>query len=155
MNAREGEPLWREVVGDTEPWRRGRLFLILLAALTFCLQVLTFGHDILVGDIERVFGQGIVALVFWLQFYFIWIGVHWVRWLNGAWTALAGFALLIWGLRDGVALAIIIGLYSLGVGAYLALAPSVYFFAKRQRESAHWLQSLAIAAVFLLLMGSL
>ena len=28
-------------------------------------------------------GLAIFALLFWLQFYFIWIGVHWVRWLNG------------------------------------------------------------------------
>jgi hypothetical protein len=155
MNSREPEPLWREVVGDTEPWRRGRLFLILLAVLTFCLQCFSLGRNILGGDIESALALGIFALFFWLQYYFIWIGVQWVRWLNGAWSALVGFAFVIWGLRDGVALAVVIGLYSFGVGAYLGLAPSVYFFAKRQRESVRWLESLVIAAVFLLLIGSL
>jgi hypothetical protein len=49
----------------------------------------------------------------------------------------------------------VLGLYHLGMGLYLALAPAVYFFAKRQRESVRWMESLAIAAVFVLLLGSL
>jgi multisubunit Na+/H+ antiporter MnhG subunit len=154
MNPREVEPLWRAVVGDTEPWRRGRLFLILLAILTFCLQGLTLGLGIVSGDIERVLVTGIFALVFWLQYYFIWIGVHWVRWLNGAWNALAGFVFVIWGFRDGATIAVALGIYLFGVGAYLGLAPAVYFFAKRQRESVRWKEALVIAAVFLLLLGS-
>ena len=154
-NPGEPEPLWREVVGDTEPWRRGRLFLILLAILTFCLQCLSFWGLVLAGDIQRMLGLGIFVLLFWLQFYFIWIGVHWVRWLNGGWSALWGFALLIWGFRDGSPLALVVGVYSLVVGCYLGFAPSVYFFAKRQRESVRWMESLVVAAVFLLLLGSL
>jgi hypothetical protein len=155
MNPGEPEPLWRTVVGDTEPWRRGRLFLILLAILTFCLQCLSFWGLILAGDIQRILGLGIFALLFWLQFYFIWIGVHWVRWLVGAWNALAGFAFIIWGVRDGTGLSIAVGLYYFATGTYLAVAPSVYFFAKRQRESVRWLESLVIASVFILLLGSL
>ena len=155
MIPKEPEPLWREVVGDPEPWRRGRLFLILLAVVTFCFQCLSFWGLIITGDIERVLVAGIVCLVFWLSYYFIWIGVHWVRWLIGGWNALVGFVLIIWGVRDGMGFAILIGLYSLGVGAYLGLAPAVYFFAKRQRESVRWGESLVIAAVFLLLLGSL
>ena len=154
-NPGEPEPLWREVVGDTEPWRRGRLFLILLAILTFCLQCLSFWGLVLAGDIQRMLGLGIFVLLFWLQFYFIWIGVHWVRWLNGGWSALWGFALLIWGFRDGSPLALVVGVYSLVVGCYLGFAPSVYFFAKRQRESVRWMESLIVAAVFLLVLGSL
>jgi hypothetical protein len=155
MNRREGEPLWREVVGDTEPWRRGRLFLILLAILTFCLQCFSFWGLVLAGDIQSILGLGIFALLFWLQFYFIWIGVHWVRWLNGAWNGLWGFAFIIWGLRDSAGLVVAVGIYCFATGAYLALAPSVYFFAKRQRESVRWMESLIVAAVFLLLLGSL
>jgi uncharacterized protein (DUF983 family) len=155
MNSREVEPLWRAAVGETEPWRRGRLFLVLLAVLTFCLQCLSFGRIILAGDIQRALVLGIVGVVFWLQFYFIWIGVHWVRWLSGAWNALVGFILIIWGFRDGVNLAIGVGIYLFAIGAYLGLAPSVYFFARRQRETVRWKESLAIAAVFLLLLASL
>ncbi len=155
MNPREPEPLWREVVGDTEPWRRGRLFLIILAALTFAFQCLSLWALILRGDIERVLLFGIVSLVSWLCFYFIWIGVHWVRWLIGGWNALFGFALIIWAFRDGAAFLVVFGLYHLGMGVYLGLAPAVYFFAKRQRESVRWKESLVIAAVFVLLLGSL
>jgi hypothetical protein len=154
MNPREVEPLWREVVGDTEPWRRGRLFLILLAILTFCFQSLTLGYGILSGDIEQVLVLGIFTLIFWLQYYFIWIGVHWVRWLNGAWNALAGLTFVIWGFRDSATVAVVLGIYLFVVGAYLGLAPSVYFFAKRQHESVRWKEALVIAAVFVLLLGS-
>src|SRR5437667_1700900 len=115
MNPNEVEPLWRTVVGETEPWRRGRMFLILLAILTFCVQCLTLGFCIVSGDIERLFISGIFVLIFWLQYYFIWIGVHWVRWLNGAWNALAGFIFVIWGWRDGVVLAVLGGRYVFGV----------------------------------------
>lgn len=155
MNSREPEPLWRAVVGDTEPWRRGRLFLVLLAVVTFCLQTLMLGLGIVVGDIVGVLTLGIFGLIFWLQYYFIWIGVHWVRWLNGGWTALSGFVFVIWGLRDKSTFSVAVGLYNLGTGAYLALAPSVYFFAKRQRETVRWMESLVIAVGFLLLLGSL
>src|SRR5688572_19215003 len=130
MKPKAPEPLWREVVGDPEPWRRGRLFLIVLAALTFVFQGLSLWALILRGDIERVLLFGIVSLVSWLCFYFIWIGVHWVRWLIGGWNALFGFALIIWAFRDGTAFSVVLGLYHLGMGAYLALAPAVYFFAK-------------------------
>lgn len=155
MNSREPEPLWREVVGDTEPWRRGRLFLVLLAIVTFCLQAITLGLGIVGGDIVGVVTFGIFVLIFWLQYYFIWIGVHWVRWVSGAWNALSGFAFVIWGLRDKTTLGVASGLYLFGIGAYLALAPSVYFFAKRQRETVRRMESLVIAAGFLLLLGSL
>jgi hypothetical protein len=155
MNRMEGQPLWREVVGDTEPWRRGRLFLILLAILSIGFQSLSFWNLVLAGDIQRMLGLGIFALLFWLQFYFIWIGVHWVRWLNGAWNGFWGFAFIIWGLRDSAGLVVAVGIYCFVTGAYLGLAPSVYFFAKRQRETVRWMESLVIAAVFLLLLGSL
>src|ERR1700730_17068627 len=119
MNAREGETLWRHVVWDTEPCPRGRFFLILLAVLTFCFQGLALGSGILAGNIEQVLVLSIFALIFWLQYYFIWIGVHWVRWLNGAWNALAGFTFVIWGFRDGATIAIVLGIYLFCVGAYL------------------------------------
>jgi hypothetical protein len=152
----EPTPLWREVViGDTEPWRRGRLFLILLGAFTLLLQGLGVASLIIIGSIELVPIQGIFALLFWLQFYFIWIGVHWVRWLNGGWSALYGFALIIWGFRDGSVIAGALGLYSFVAGCYLAFAPSVYFFAKHQKATVRRMESLGVAAVFVVLLGSL
>src|SRR5207248_413170 len=85
----------------------------------------------------------------------IWIGIHWVRWLNGAWNVLVGFTFVIWGLRDHMTIVVGAGIYLFGVGAYLGLAPSVYFFAKRQRESIRWMEAVAVAVVFLVLLGSL
>jgi hypothetical protein len=156
MSTPEATPLWREVViGDSEPWRRGRLFLVLLACFSLLFQGLGMASGIIKGSIEVVFVQGIFALIFWLQFYFIWIGVHWVRWLNGGLSALYGFAFIIWGFRDGSAIAWMIGLYSFVMGCYLAFAPSVYFFAKRQRETVRGMESLGIGLVFLVLLGSL
>jgi hypothetical protein len=156
MTAPETTALWREVViGDTEPWRRGRLFLVAVAILSLLSQGFVLLSGIIAGYIEFVLVQGIVSLLFWFQFYFIWIGIHWVRWFNGGLNALYGFALLIWGFRDGNTISGIIGLYSLVVGCYMAFAPSVYFFAKRQRETVRRGEALAIALVFLVLLGTL
>ncbi|HEV2097250.1 MAG TPA: hypothetical protein VGQ82_12205 [Chthoniobacterales bacterium] len=119
MNTGSPTPLWREVVGETEPWRRGRLFLIIAAIPSFTTQIATLTLDILAGYVEQALAVAISAALFWLQYYFIWIGVHWVRWLNGALTMLWGFALIIWGARDGSGLGIVVGAYCLMVGAYL------------------------------------
>ncbi len=152
----EAEPLWKQVVvGDTEPWQRGRMFLVILGCLTLLAQGLIVANGIVAGFIDFAMFHGIVALIFWLQFYFIWIGVHWVRWLNGAWNALLGFIYLIWGIRDGNILSVIVGVYLLVVGCYMALAPSVYFFAKRQRETVRTSQSILIALGFVVLFGTL
>ena len=154
MTADTPEPLWREVVGDTEPWRRGRLFLIALAVWTFLGQCLAIVPLILLGRIDLVLAGSVAAIIFWLLFYFIWIGVHWVRWLMGGFMALLAFANLIWGIRDGNAIRIIDGTIGFPIAAYLGLAPSVYFFALRQKELVRWKESLLVAAVFGLLLVS-
>jgi hypothetical protein len=153
MRTEEVESLWN--FGEPEPWRRGRLVLVIFAATTFVFQVLVLGSYILMGNIEQVLLQGIAALLFWLQFYFIWIGVHWVRWLQGFSSALWGFALVIWGVRDGLVLTIGLGLYSFGFGVYVGFAPAVYFFAKRQQETRRWSEALIATAVFVMLLISL
>lgn len=152
----EVRPLWKEVVvGDPEPWRRGRTFLVVVACLTLLAQLLVIASGIAVGSIDFALFHAAVALIFWLQFYFIWIGIHWVRWLTGGWNALLGFIYLVWGIRDGNILSVIVGVYSLGLGCYMALAPSVYFFAKRQRETVRRGESIIIALGFLILFGTL
>lgn len=131
------------------------MFLVILALVALLFQGLSLGHGIVTGAIEFVLVQGIFSVIFWLQFYFIWIGVHWVRWLNGGLSALYGFALIIWAFRDGAGVVGAIGLYSFVSGCYLAFAPSVYFFAKRQRETVRRTESIFIALGFLVLLGSL
>lgn len=155
MKSSEPEPLWRVVVGDTEPWRRGRWFLIIFAGLTLLTQVILFGSLILWGAVEALLISGIAAALFWFQFYFIWIGVHWVRWLNATVNAIYGFYLFFWGIGWSSTVLILSGLYSFTVGAYLGLAPSVYFFAQRQRETKRWPEAFALAGVLLLLLLSL
>ena len=66
-----------------------------------------------------------------------------------------GFALVIWGVRDGAMLAVGLGIVSFSLAAYLGLAPSVYFFAKHQREKRSWAEVLAVGFVFGVLLLSL
>lgn len=154
MTTEQPEPLWREVVGDTEPWRRGRLFLALMAIWTFASHLLLIGSQILVGRLDVLLAAAIGALVWWLLFYFIWIGVHWVRWLSAGLSGLTAFANLIWGIVYGNPVRLVDGLIALPLAAYLGLAPSVYFFAKRQKETVRWKESLIVGAVFALLLLS-
>jgi hypothetical protein len=152
----EPAPLWREVVvGDTEPWRRGRLFLIIYALISLANHALILADFVLRGLLDPLVFNAAIIAIFWLQFYFIWIGVSWVRWVQAAFGGLVGFALIIWGLRDGVGFWVAIGLLSFGLAAYLGLAPSVYFFANHQRERRRWVDVVAVAGVFLLLLASL
>ena len=44
--------MWREVVGDTEPWRRGRIFLVVLAVCALATRILGVGSSVLLGQIE-------------------------------------------------------------------------------------------------------
>ncbi|MBA3882384.1 MAG: hypothetical protein H0X73_06610 [Chthoniobacterales bacterium] len=155
MTRDDDPPLWQYVVGDTEPWRRGRLALIIVGILTVLVQAFTITRLMLPGFIEAVAVNATLAAVFWLQFYFIWIGVHWVRWLQGAVSICYGFAMLIWGFVWGATMLVPIGVYSLLMGSYIGFAPAVYFFAVRQRERRDWRISLAVGAVFILLVSSL
>jgi hypothetical protein len=130
------------------------VFLVLLAIWELLLNCVTLGSLILLGKIDVLIAAIVGVIIFWLLFYFIWIGVHWVRWISGGFLCLVAFANLIWGIRDGDILRLIDASIGLPMGAYLALAPSVYFFALRQKERVRWKESLVIAAVFALLLVS-
>ncbi len=144
--ADESRSLWEQFDSEVEPWRRGRMVLVLIGLLNLILQALALTVWILLADIERILPLTASFAIFWLQFYFIWIGVHWIRWLSGAWSGLTGFGFLIWSIRDSDGIFFVIGGLNLLIGACLCL-PSVYFFAKRQRERRNWLHSIVIAAV--------
>jgi hypothetical protein len=147
----ESRSLWEQLDSEVEPWRRGRFVIALIATFSLLLQTSVFVANIMDGNIEAVLAFGSVCAVFWLQFYFIWIGVQWIRWVVGAWAGLGGFCSLIWGWRDGNGLLILVGVINLLIGSYFCLSSSVYFFAKRQQERRSWLHSLVIAGVFVLL----
>jgi hypothetical protein len=146
------EPLWREVVGDPEPWRKGRIILVSVALVNLLLQALSFFIMLLTG-VERALSLGVVLVLWWLMFAFIWFGTHWLRWLLGGYALLIGFVEMIWAFTDETPVRFIGVLLNFGIGAAL-FAPSVHFFAVRQRERIRWPEKLAVAAVFLLLLGS-
>ena len=146
--------LWEQFDSDVEPWRRGRAVLIMVGAFYFLLQAAVFFAAVKDGNIEAVLVFGSACAVFWLLFYFIWIGVQWIRWLAGAWCGLNGFTLLIWALIYTDGLFASVGSINLIIAAYLCLSPSVYFFGKHQREQRNWLHSLAIGVVFVLLFAT-
>ncbi|MBA3608462.1 MAG: hypothetical protein H0W43_08155 [Chthoniobacterales bacterium] len=96
-------------------------------------------------------GMGGLGCIF---LYFIWVGRNWPRWIIAPFFALAGFASLIWGIRDGDGPLLLAGIGGLIFFSYLALAPSVYLFARHQRERIKLGESLVVALVFLLLLAS-
>jgi hypothetical protein len=149
------EPLWQVVVGNKEPWRRGRLFLILFAIFSALVDLFAFGLLIFGGYLNALLFFAAVRSLFWLQYYFIWIGVHWVRWFQGGLSMLQGFAFFVWSFENQSGPMMLWGMFSIAAGAYLGFAPSVHFFATRQKENRQWLEAIAVAAVFGLLLASL
>lgn len=148
------EPLWREVLGREQPWRRGRIFVVLFALVTVLSQLLALGIRIALGDIETFIIAACMAAMFWMLFYFIWIGVHWTRWIVAGLLGFTGFTQFLWSFHNGNVLEAFIGAINLCMAAYLGGAPAVYFFALRQREKRDWRIALPVAVVFLLLLAS-
>jgi hypothetical protein len=149
--AEETRSLWEQFDSDVEPWRRGRAVLIMIAGGYLILQALSITADIAVGNIERLLAFSTGCVIFWLLFYLIWIGVHWVRWVVGGWSAVLGFVWLIWGIRSDDPMRLFFAVANLLIGSYFCLSSSVHFFAKRQREKRNWTRSLLVAAAIGLL----
>jgi hypothetical protein len=150
----ETRSLWEVYDSETEAWRRGRIILIYVGLFHFVFQVLVVAAQVIIGNLDRVLTFGVIIVFFWLLFYFVWIGVHWIRWLWGGWNLTAGFCLLIWAWRDESGLETLGGTISFLVGAYLC-SPSVYFFANRQKEIVRWRESLLFGAVCVLMVCSI
>jgi hypothetical protein len=147
----EARSLWEQFDSEVEPWRRGRAILVIIACGYLILQALSITADIAAGNIERLLAFSTGCVFFWLQFYFTWIGVHWVRWIVGGWSAVLGFVWLIWGVRGSNSLMLFFAAANLLIGSYFCLSSSVHFFAKRQREKRNWTRSLLVGAAFGLL----
>ncbi len=150
----EPEKLWASVVGDPEPWRRGRVLLAGIAVFYATAQAFLFFALLLTGAIEHALGLALTLVLWWVLFSFVWFGTHWVRWLLGAYTLLISFAQMIWALRDGGNARFLGAALNFVVGILL-FAPSVHFFAVRQRKQIRWLEKLIVVAGFLLLIASL
>jgi hypothetical protein len=154
MSAPEAGPLWREVLGDAEPRRRGREAIIVLSVLILLGEAVKVVGAMMGGDIPAFFVQLVIAWGVALLLYFVWIGQTWARWLlapvfciNGCWD-------FIWGVIGSDGLRIVIGLGELIVCCYLTISPSVYAFAREQRERINRWEIFAISGVFLLVLGS-
>jgi hypothetical protein len=148
MRTEDNEPLWREVVGNTEPWKRGRLALVLFGVFTAGQQFLTAATIVAGGNIELLLPAAIFSILQWLQFYLIWIGVQWIRYLAGGLMAFGGLAQFFTGCSRSSGLYIVLGLFALGAGCYIALAPAVHFFARRQQERRSVLWAFITAGCF-------
>lgn len=151
------EPLWRSVVGDPEPWRRGRILLVCVAAVKVAAQAVMLATAIRTGALLFGISASIDVLIWWLLFAFIWLGTHWVRWLLGSFSFAFAFFHLVQafahGSREAVPLTLLQVMLEVFVGA-ACFAPSVHFFAIRQREKIRWREKLAAAAIFGLLIAS-
>lgn len=124
-----------------------------MASFYAAVQALIFVSALLGGALETALSFATLLVLWWLIFAFIWFGTHWLRWLLGAWTLLAGFTLFIWGIRDQSIIQWSAGTIDLIIGAF-CFAPSVHFFAVRQKEHIRWPEKLVVAGVFVLLLAS-
>ena len=153
MSDDEPQSLWN--YGEPEPWRRGRLAIVLIFAAILVMYSIRLATSAWDGDALQFLKLSLTACFGCLMLYLIWIGQNWARWLLAPFYGFYGLANCIWGvIRDRGDL-LIYGIGLLIIFSYLALAPSVYAFAKRQRERTGWLEALVIGAGFLLVLGSI
>lgn len=155
MKSQDPEPLWREIVGDTEPWRRGRIVVAVIIALDLMGRSILIAASVITGRIDQILIQSMASVIALLLFYFIWIGIHWVRFVTAAWLGLIALYYLLWGVHDNVLVELIIGVVNLACASCLALSAPVFFFAKHQRESSWWKETLLFVGTCLLLIASL
>jgi hypothetical protein len=151
----ETRSLWEQLDSDVEPWRRGRAFLISFSLLQLLIQLFLLMVTAFAISIEVTAVAALSCVIFWFLFYFVWIGIHWVRWLWGLWDLVTGFCLLVWGLRDTNSFQLLFGGLSFVIGFMLCLSPSIYFFAVRQRESVRWFEASLMGGACLLLMAAI
>jgi len=147
--------LWEVYESETEPWKKGRSILILTGLFYFVMQALIFAATVLSGFVETTVILAGNAVVFWFLFYLIWVGVHWIRWVCGAWNMILGFCLIIWGWRDSNPIVAALGVIAFIIGVCFCLSPSVYLFARRQRENMRWQEAVLIGVVCFFVLGSL
>ncbi|MDQ6859537.1 MAG: hypothetical protein M3032_00040 [Verrucomicrobiota bacterium] len=143
--------LWN--YGEPEAWRRGRTILLTIGGCHFVVQAILFAGMLSSNTLELALAFAVDLVLWWLAFAFIWLGVHWVRWLAGAWMLLVGLAFFVWGTRDSLLVEWSAGVLDIIVGAFF-FAPSVHFFAVRQKEEIRWPEKLIVGAVFLILLAS-
>lgn len=151
MTAPETQPLWKEVLGDAEPRRQGRQAVVVVTILILLGEAAKVLGALMSGSLPSFFVQVIAAWLVGLLLYFVWIGQTWARWLLAPLYGIGGAWDFIWGIIGSDGLRIMIGVGELIVFAYLVVSPSVYVFARQQREHIKRWEVLAITGVFLLI----
>ena len=154
MKTDEPRPLWLESIPDREPWRRGRDAIGFIALLLLLGQAALIAWSILLGDLTIFLLSVVLGVFALLLLYFIWIGRNWPRWILAPLFACSGFANAIWGMVYGNGPLFLGGLAGLTIFTYLALAPSVYAFARHQRERIQLVETLVVGGIFLLVVAS-
>lgn len=154
MNSDAPEPLWLQSIPDREPWRRGRDAICFISLIILLGQGALVVRSIMLGDVRIFLFSVSLAAIAFLFLYFIWIGRNWPRWIIAPLFAVSGFANLIWGLTEGDGPLFLTGIAGLIVFVYLAFAPSVYAFARYQRDRIKFIESLVVGLVFLLVLAS-
>jgi hypothetical protein len=150
----EIQPLWKEVLGDAEPQRQGRQAVIVVTILILFGEAVKIFGALMSGKLRNFFVQVIVAWVVALLLYFVWIGQSWARWLLAPVYGIGGCWDFIWGIIAGDGLRIVLGVGELIVFCYLVVSPSVWVFARHQREHIRRWEVLAISGAFLLVFVS-
>jgi hypothetical protein len=149
MTAPAPQPLWKEVLGDAEPRRRGREAVIVVTIVILLGEAVRILAALASGHMPSFFLQVFIGWVIAMLLYFVWIGQTWARWLLAPIFALNGCWDFIWGIVGSDGLRLVIGVGELIIFTYLAISPSVYVFARHQRERISRWQVLAISGVFL------
>jgi hypothetical protein len=150
VNQNEVDPLWRQAIPDLEPWRRGRAAIIVVSAVIVAGEGALIIAAMLSGDIHAFFVKLITGWLASLLLYFVWIGQNWARWLMAPLFGAYGCWGFVWGIVLGDGLTIVSGLASFIIFSYLAISPSVYAFARHQREHGSSWQTFAITGIFFL-----
>ena len=153
MAAEEPESLWN--FGEPEPWRRGRFAIVLIFVAILLMDSIRLATTAMSGDAFQFLKLSLSTCFGCLMLYLIWIGQTWARWLLAPFYAVSGFANSVWGVIYGRGELLLYGIGLLIIFSYLALSPSVYAFAKHQRERTGWLEALIVGAGFLLVLASI
>jgi hypothetical protein len=148
-------PLWKEVLGDAEPRRRGREAIIVVTIVLLIGEAATVLAALMSGNLRDFFLQVVIAWSVALLLYFVWIGQSWARWILAPVFCIDGCWDIVWGIIGSEGLRVVLGIGELIVFTYLAISPSVYIFARHQRERIQRWEVLAISGVFLMVLLSL
>lgn len=155
MNSGDPQPLWLQSIPDREPWRRGRDAICFISLIILLGQAALVFRSIMLGNVRLFLLAVSLGAIACLFIYFIWIGRNWPRWIIAPLYAVSGFVNVIWGISQGDGVLFLAGIAGLTIFTYLALAPSVYAFARHQRERIKLTEALLVALIFCLVLASI